>query len=867
MQEWRRVARPVSPTRHNIPEIALSALLFSAVLGSVLAIGSVHLPALLCVSVVSIAAATLTPFVRAGRAVPWPAVMFLALAAYTLVQTLPLPIGSLAAIAPRNADVWQRSLLPFGEAGPRWAPASLDPGASSVEALKWLTYACVFTASAALATRRGARWGVATVYLGGLAAALTTVIHGLAGATSVFGLYQPKFAVAPWHVGPLLNSNNLAGYLNLSALCGLGLLHSQDPPMPRWAIGLGVATIAGVAVTSASRGGVLLLPVGMAAFATILAFWHSGRKREASQRAIPWLVMASVGGGGAILALLGGTEETWRELYNKNLVKLQMLGWAKPVVIDHPWLGIGRGSFESVFPAYRTEPGNVVYAHAESFPAQWVSEWGAPVGIAALLAFAWLMRPGRLGVGRSSLAAGVWVGVAILALQNMVDLALEVPGVTIGATVALGSVWGAAAKSHAEGDGARRLSRRAFVRGTAAVTAVVGAALLWLAAARGWHSVASDRADAFAAFERWKAGKHPPERAEVRDLLRTAMLRHPAEPYFPLIGGLTAWGTKEENPLPWLARALERSDGNGRAHLLLAEVLASRGHHGQAMMELRLAVEREAALAPTAAQVATRFSDTYDTLVVSVPEGAGGAAMLEALAAALRPKQGGAVRERLLADSLARDPNRLATRQAIANDLFRDLSAGDQPSRCQREKRPDCLKMLEGHIRVIEATAPELSAGPRARAQLLLLDGRPEEAEQHLLERCDSVNDRAPCLYDRMRAAAASTQAPNLGMAVKAYLAVRCARADDCAEAAAAAGDLYASRGEWGTAATHYGRATRDGPNEARWLKLAEASARIGAHAQAAACLERVARLRGHADAELRQRIETEKAAATGNAP
>ena len=43
-----------------------------------------------------------------------------------------------------------------------------------------------------------------------------------------------------------------------------------------------------------------------------------------------------------------------------------MLLWVKPMVRDFPWFGVGRGSFESVFPAYRTASGNVSFSHAET---------------------------------------------------------------------------------------------------------------------------------------------------------------------------------------------------------------------------------------------------------------------------------------------------------------------------------------------------------------------------------------------------------------------------------------------------------------------------------------------------------------------
>src|SRR5580704_245637 len=322
-------------------------LLAITVTGSVLAIGTVHLYVLAAVAALAFAAAAIAfrrcAETRTGIRVPLPALLFGILALYTLLQAVPMPMGWLRALAPANADVWERCLLPFGEAGPRWASLSLDPGASVVEALKWTMYAAVFATASMVSSRHGASWGIAIVFGSATAAALTTLGHGLAGATKVCGLYQPTFWANAWHIGPLLNPNNLAGCLNLGALSGLGLLLSHRPMIPRWLIGLGVALIVAVDVSSASRGGVFALPLGLVALAVFAR--REKRDQPTSQSASTWLLMLAVGGGG-VLAVLGGNSKVWAELYDKNLSKLEMILWVKPLVRDHPFFGIGRGAFE-----------------------------------------------------------------------------------------------------------------------------------------------------------------------------------------------------------------------------------------------------------------------------------------------------------------------------------------------------------------------------------------------------------------------------------------------------------------------------------------------------------------------------------------
>jgi uncharacterized protein HemY len=77
-------------------------------------------------------------------------------------------------------------------------------------------------------------------------------------------------------------------------------------------------------------------------------------------------------------------------------------------------------------------------------------------------------------------------------------------------------------------------------------------------------------------------------------------------------------------------------------------------------------------------------------------------------------------------------------------------------------------------------------------------------------------------------------------------------------------GDLFAGKGEWGTALGHYERSVKQEPSEARWTRIADAAARVGAHSQAADALEKVARLHGGGDDALRARIREERNHAMG---
>ncbi|MFT3775294.1 MAG: O-antigen ligase family protein [Minicystis sp.] len=733
-----------------------------------------------------------------------------------------------------------------------------------VEVLKWVTYAAVFVAASAAAARHGAVWGVLTVFGAALVAALATLGHGIVGATKVYGLYQPSFHAIAWHIGPLLNPNNLAGYLNLGALCGLGLLLSHKPPLPRWILGLGVALIVAIDVGSASRAGVLALPVGVVGL-SLLTRHRRDKDQSATQSASTWLIVAAVAGG-ALLAVLGGNDKAWSELRDKNLQKLEMLAWAKPMVSDHPLLGIGRGAFESVFPLYKPVPGNMVFTHPENFVAQWITEWGLPVGIAALAALGWAFTPRRLGARRSALAAGAWMGVAALLLQNLVDLALEIPAVTIGAATVLGSLWG---DGRTHGPREELTVTRPLGEGLARAAAIafgaIGAAAIVAALRLGAHDVAADRAALRMAFDRVTSSRAEAV-APVRAELRRAMLAHPAEPYFPLLGGMIAFRTRDQSPIPWIQRTLERARMNGRAHLLLAEVLAGRGARRQALLELRLGVENDPALVGPAASLAVRWAKTWEDLLSTVPEGAAGAPVLADMGLRLGdPRSPGdpVLRSQCDREALLRDPKLIQPRVREVEVRLQAIANGDATGVCA--DRAHCRGEILEHADAIAAAHPDASVAVEMRARLLVAEGKPEEAVKLLEKGCDRVAERPSCLRVRVIAAAAIKAPEVLNGASKDLLGASCVTNQACADTAEWLAGIRLSRNELGAALALLSRAAREDPNgEARWLKVAEVASRSGAHVQAADALEKVAKQRGGADPELKRRIEAERSHALG---
>jgi tetratricopeptide (TPR) repeat protein len=821
------------PGRDTIVELTVVGL----VLGSSLILGGLQVPVSLGLCAVAALSCTLA-LQRSSlglRALPLPALVAFALAGFTTLQTVPLPPPVIQWLSPRAADIWAQAFsLNQGEL--RWAPLSYDPGSSTIEGARWFTYGCTFVAAATIGRRRGSRWGATLLFLSAVLLALITFAHGFLQAQRVYGIYTPMFAPSRWHIGPLLNPNTLAGYLNLGAFSGLGLALSRRPRLPISLIGCGVALLFGVSLLSGSRGGVFLLPVG---FGALILLHRELRKREGSRRsfsAFHWAILTAPLLGGIALAVLGSTSRTWQELAQRNIDKFQMLGWARPLIRDHLWVGIGRGAFESVFQQYRTGPDNLIYSHPENLIAQWISEWGIVVGGLGLVVMAVGLRFRSLGVYQQSAAIGTVVGALLVVLHNLVDLSLEVPAIPIALAAGLGACWGGAAR------GDFRTQHKQW--GLASrVVALAGLLLVAHGVVRGLHPVAHDRLEIRLQLQQVNL-KDPGSVRELRGALTAAQLRHPSEPYFPRIRAALALQLGDEPVLKWINPALNLSPWSGRTHLLLASALARSGPLHQALLELRFAAEYDPGLAFDVGHMAVSLTKTPALLERAAPPGTPGAQVLFAAAERLNGPDHAESRTLLLQSAVRHDPLFWQARRGLLDEM---LSSCPDDARCG----PDFEKQVAG----LESATPDSTMGLEYRARRLEKLGRVEEAVSLLGKECLRRRQREHCLGQLLSYASQLHDAKRTAEAAKALVADAC-QADRCVQALLQAGAAMERAGELLTALAYFERAVEEQPNAQTLGALGRAAQALGLYSKADAALSRAAVLKG---ADPRARLELEK--------
>ncbi len=785
--------------------------------------------------------------------IPPPAAIAVGLAAFTAFQAVPLPVGTAQWLSPESFAIWSSAVNAVGES-PAFTTLSLDPGGSWREAAKWLSYGALFVAAASVGARKGAAYGVAIVFVSATMVAMLGMAHDALDISRLYGVYQPSGVRTGGHVAPLLNPNNFGGYASVGAICGLGLVLGRDFRWSRVIVATGAAICIGAVVIASSRGALLTLSLGLLAVALIAV--RRVRRSQGRGRVEPLSVMIVLGVvlGGVALGVMALGGLTRRPFVDGGLEKLELPLHALRLTSDYPFFGVGRGAFEGVFSAYGFSGGSSahVFTHPENLIVQWASEWGAPIAVAAIVGFAWALRPSRLGVRGSITALAAFISIIALVIQNLADLSLEVPGVMYAVVCLLGAMWGAEYRER-EPVGSQPMGRRApwslaAAIGLLSASAVVMAALLaWgMTTPGGERSVVAGR---YAATD----FDNPAATAAFRAELAARIRRRPAEPYYYRMAGHAAASAGDQPVLPWLRLALEREPRHASTHVLAAWVFARQGAKELALDHLRRAAESNWSV--VGSEVSSRAVDWAESggvpeLLLAVPRGEAGVPMLVAMAKLVKDP---VVADRLIAEALVRAPASVAINVARGERLLDAVKADRPPCRGRRER---CVEEAERVAGVaLEPDSDDVRAVVLQARLLDLADGA-GAADDYLAAQCPAVSDLEQCLYSRTRfAVRAGREAAK--KAGEVWLRTVCSHGSErCARAAEQLSASAAGAGHRWLALDYAHRAARESPSVARWRRVAERASALGAFSQALGALTNASRLQEADAADLGPEIE-----------
>lgn len=746
-----------------------------------------------------------------------------ALTAVTALQILPLPTSVVRAVAPVNADLWSRALLPFNEPGPTWHMLSVDPVATRVQVTRGLFYLCIFLGALRLmGDAQGSQFLELVVIASGVVMAFVALAHPAVGAQRLFGVYTPRelYAYQTGHYAPLLNVNHLTAYLNIGVCVALARLLRAPQRRSGALLVAALLLMAGTSVWAGSRGGMLGLALGCG---ITIVLSHLSKRRWSAPRSGPFEIGSIVALGGVLLLAIGLSENARSELGNLQTEKLEVARAGLRLVSLSPWLGVGRGGFESIFPLVQEVFDYETSTHPENIIVEWAVEWGVPLSLGAASTFLWALRPREM-LTRVTPAPGAWAAIVATIVHDFVDFHLEVPGVTALIMVCIAVVVGRRGSSN------YHEKHRRFQYGLWAATAVTVVAAIAIVPLEG-KTVADDRiALSKLALDRSLS------REEFRGRIHDAVTRHPAEAFLPLMGAVRAQAVDDERVLPWISSALEKNPRFGRAHFVLAGVLGPR-NPGQARLEYRLAWLYDGALRNVAITEGARWVDSFPNALELVVDGVQGIPVLERLAVLVGERLPSTASQ-IDNEILRRDPNARGPLVRAALAVSADIE-NDEPWCIQPACGQDAIRAAEAAVAVApdDCNAHLLLAKARAHG----LDG--PKAIDDLVRATSSVPNRLECkkqaavfIYTHGERAQASTLIDEISR-------FSCTSDKESADRFEWLGRYEEERGHDARAITFYKRAIAIEPDRDSALRrIFTIASRTGLHSDAASAADAMAR-------------------------
>lgn len=362
--------------------------------------------------------------------------------ALTLAAWLAQGVAQRRIVLPRAPLVWPLLALLASLGLSLLAAPSYREGLP--ELFKWLQVLALYLATAALLTRRRARWLIAALLAAGAAQALLG-LHQFLTQTGPEAFLLPGGFMRAY--GAFRQPNPYGGYLGLVAPLAVSLalwawregLHTvRRPAALRLALTAAAGLISLGLLVSWSRGAWLAFGVALA----VVLLAHARRAAPAVlagalvaalalglMGAAELLPAAVAGRLGALQEYVGLIDVARTEVTDANFAVVERIAhWQAALAMwrDHLWLGVGAGNYAVVYGQYNLPRWYEALGHAHNVYLNFAAE----AGLLGLLAYGWLWLAAlwqalRCAVQRDRLAAAVGAGVlgglAAASVHNFFD--------------------------------------------------------------------------------------------------------------------------------------------------------------------------------------------------------------------------------------------------------------------------------------------------------------------------------------------------------------------------------------------------------------------------------------------------------------
>jgi O-antigen ligase/tetratricopeptide (TPR) repeat protein len=555
----------------------------AALIVAVFAIGGAHRWSVVALGVLAAVALALQITSQRQLARPSPLLVLVGAAvALTAVQLVPLPAFVMELLHPAAHDLIADGSRLAGNGEPVLLPLSLDPPGTLFELVKLCSYlALAYVAIRIAVSERGRIRILSAVALVIGAAAAIGLIHKLLEARTLYGLYQPRYAYAEF-LGPLLNRNHFASLLAAGTLVSGGLaLRDRVPMAHRMAWGAVALLCLVESLLIQSRGAAIGLALGLGVSGGLLLLqrWlressRKSRRPELASVTFPATIVVLCGLTLVIFFSAGGVSDQLTATSASEVTEphSKFMAWksAGQLIEESPWIGVGRGAFESAFTRVHPSSGFLTFSHLENEYLQSAVDWGLPGALVLALILSWIaMVLFRRWNGGALAAAGIGVLVTVAA-HSVVDFGLELPGLAVPIILVMATLTHVPVV-----EAPQRLPRARLARGAAVAGLILVTALLASPLGRTLHE---------------DHNRLREEQSPSIEKARESMDRHPVDYLSAAHVAARLFEAGNADGRSLLNHALLLHPTHPELHRMAANMLVRSGRPGQALVEYHLAI-------------------------------------------------------------------------------------------------------------------------------------------------------------------------------------------------------------------------------------------------------------------------------------
>lgn len=395
--------------------------------------------------------------------------------ALLVVQLIPLPSVLFAVLSPATRDLYQTAAQ-VTQSAIESHPISLDPAATLAKLLQYTAYAMIYlVVTNNVRTRTLFSAVLYAIFISGVFQGIYGLYEFLSGHQQIFAykkIYNTDVAT-----GTFINRNHYAAYLEMSLPLLITVVTGRFAPLRSFRgnifvrlshaletqgsqvllLAFMIVLVAVSLIFSLSRSGITFAIVSLMTF--FLLYWKA---RESLTRKA--LLTLSIAATVALAVWIGLNPVIERFLKLPENWELEGARWdvwkdTFSMFLHFPLAGTGAGTFEQIFPMYRTFAVHVVYDYAHNDYLQFLSETGlltlflmiavVDLILSRLHKILFKRQLNRLGI----VQLGAFCSLLSIALHSLTDFSFQIPAVAVAACVIVGLFF---SYYHAENRGLTR---------------------------------------------------------------------------------------------------------------------------------------------------------------------------------------------------------------------------------------------------------------------------------------------------------------------------------------------------------------------------------------------------------------------------